>query len=46
MNYLDLHRHDEHSLFDGAGKSKYLASVAKELDYKALGISNHGDMAG
>ena len=46
MNYLDLHRHDEHSLFDGAGKSKYLAEVAKELNYSALGISNHGDMAG
>lgn len=40
--YFDLHRHDEASGFDGFGKPEDLAIVAKELGYKALGISNHG----
>ena len=44
--YFDLHRHDEHSLFDGFGKPKELAQIAKELGYKALGISNHGSVSG
>lgn len=40
--YFDLHRHDEASGFDGFGKPEELAKIAKELGYKALGISNHG----
>ena len=41
---LDLHRHDEGSLFDGFGKPSELAKKAKELGYTSLGISNHGNM--
>ena len=40
--FFDLHRHDEASNFDGFGKPEDLAKIAKELGYKALGISNHG----
>lgn len=46
MNFFDLHRHDEHSLFDGFGKPSDLAKLAKEKGYKALGISNHGTISG
>uniref|UniRef100_UPI0037DBF337 DNA polymerase III subunit alpha n=1 Tax=Methanobrevibacter smithii TaxID=2173 RepID=UPI0037DBF337 len=44
--YADLHRHDEHSLFDGFGKPQDLVKIAKDLGYEALGLTNHGDMAG
>lgn len=45
-NFFDLHRHDEYSLFDGFGKPEQLAKHAKELGYRALGISNHGSISG
>lgn len=45
-NFFDLHRHTEYSLFDGFGKSKDLAVYAKEMGYKALGISDHGTISG
>ncbi len=41
---LDLHRHDEGSLFDGFGKPHELVAEAKKLGYTSLGISNHGNM--
>lgn len=41
---VDLHRHDEFSLFDGFGKAEELAKLAKEKGYTALGISNHGNV--
>ncbi len=43
---VDLHRHDEYSTFDGFGKPKELAALAKELGYTSLGISNHGNTNG
>ena len=43
---MDLHRHDEYSTFDGFGKARELAKVAKELGHTALGISNHGNTNG
>ena len=43
---MDLHRHDEYSSFDGFGKAKELAELAKELGHSALGISNHGNTNG
>ena len=43
---VDLHRHDEYSTFDGFGKAKELAKLAKEKGYTALGISNHGNTNG
>lgn len=43
---FDLHRHDEYSTFDGFGKARELAALAKELGYKALGLTNHGNAHG
>lgn len=45
-NFFDLHRHTEYSLFDGFGNPKDLVNIAKELGYKALGISDHGSISG
>lgn len=43
---MDLHRHDEFSSFDGFGKAKELAELAKELGHTALGLTNHGNTNG
>lgn len=43
MMYFDLHRHGEASSFDGFEKPKEAAKIAKELGYKALGLSDHGN---
>lgn len=43
---IDLHRHDEFSLFDGFGKANELAELAKELGHSALSITNHGNTNG
>lgn len=40
---MDLHRHTECSTYDGFGKPKELAKLAKELGHTALGISDHGN---
>ena len=45
-NYWDLHRHSENSLFDGFGKPRELAKIAKEKGYRALGVSDHGSISG
>ena len=42
----DLHRHDEFSTFDGFGKAKELAMLAKEKGHTFLGTSNHGNTNG
>ena len=41
-----LHHHTEFSTFDGFGKPKDLAKLAKELGHTALGISDHGNTNG
>lgn len=43
---VDLHRHDEFSLFDGFGKPKQIAKTAKEKGLTSLGIANHGAVNG
>lgn len=43
---FDLHRHDEFSTFDGFGKPIELAKLAKELGYKSLCTTNHGNTNG
>ena len=43
---FDLHRHDEYSTFDGFGKAKELAEWAKEIGYKSLCTTNHGNTNG
>lgn len=43
---FDLHRHDEYSTFDGFGKAKEIAEWAKEIGYKSLSTTNHGNTNG
>jgi DNA polymerase-3 subunit alpha len=43
---IDLHRHDEFSLYDGFSKPIHLAALAKEMGHSALSTSNHGTTAG
>ena len=43
---FDLHRHDEYSTFDGYGKATELAALSKELGYKSLCTTNHGNTNG
>lgn len=42
---VDLHRHDEASLFDGFGKSSELASLALKKGHTSFSTSNHGNVA-
>ncbi len=46
IDFYDIHRHDQFSLFDGFGNAEQVASYAKELDYKAVGSTNHGNITG
>lgn len=46
MNYYDIHRHSEFSLFDGMGKAKGIVKYAKELGYDAIGNTDHGNITG
>lgn len=46
MKMFDLHRHDEFSTFDGFGKANEIAAYAKELGYKSVGTTNHGNTNG
>ena len=46
MDYYDIHRHSEFSLFDGMGKSEQIVKNAKELGYKAIGNTDHGNITG
>jgi DNA polymerase-3 subunit alpha len=43
---VDLHRHDEFSLFDGFGRAVDLVEIAKELGHTALSVTNHGNTNG
>lgn len=43
---FDLHRHDEFSFYDGSGKAKDLAKLAKEKRFTALSLTNHGNTSG
>lgn len=43
---VDLHRHSEYSFFDGFGKAKELAELAKSYGYTSLGMSEHGNTNG
>ena len=43
---FDLHRHDEYSTFDGFGKAKELAELAKSYGYESLSTTNHGNTNG
>lgn len=46
INFYDIHRHDQFSLFDGMGTAEKVAEKAKELSYWAVGTTNHGNITG
>ena len=45
-DFVHLHNHSEYSLLDGLSKIKVMVQRAKELDMKALAITDHGNMYG
>lgn len=45
-SFVHLHVHTEYSLLDGAARISKLVKRAKELDMKALAITDHGVMYG
>ncbi|MFH1644108.1 MAG: DNA polymerase III subunit alpha [bacterium] len=45
-HFVPLHIHTEYSLLDGAIKIKDLLNFAKAQDWKAVGISDHGNIFG
>lgn len=45
-NFAHLHVHTEYSLLDGAARIKDLLDRAKELNFSALAITDHGVMYG
>jgi DNA polymerase-3 subunit alpha len=44
--FTHLHVHNEFSILDGMGKAKILAKAAKQMGFKALGLTNHGNVDG
>lgn len=46
MAYVNLHRHDTFSLFDGYGTAKQAARHAADMGQPALGLTNHGNVCG
>jgi DNA polymerase-3 subunit alpha len=46
MDFVHLHLHTQYSLLDGAIKVEDLAKRAKELGFRAVGISDHGNLFG
>ena len=45
-DFVHLHNHTEYSLLDGLAKIKDMVRRAKELNMKALAITDHGSMYG
>ena len=45
-DFVHLHNHSEYSLLDGLSKISEMVKRAKELDMKALAITDHGNMYG
>uniref|UniRef100_A0A6M3KVX9 Putative DNA polymerase n=1 Tax=viral metagenome TaxID=1070528 RepID=A0A6M3KVX9_9ZZZZ len=45
-NFSHLHIHTDYSQLDGAGKIKEYIEYSKELGFKALAITDHGNMDG
>lgn len=45
-DFVHLHHHSEYSLLDGLSKVGDMVKRAKELDMKALAITDHGSMYG
>ena len=45
-DFVHLHNHSEYSLLDGLSKIPEMVKRAKELDMKAIAITDHGNMYG
>lgn len=45
-DFVHLHNHSEFSLLDGLSKMKEMVTRAKELNMKAIAITDHGNMYG
>ncbi len=45
-DFCHLHVHNEFSYLDGYGTAKQYVTRAKELDFSALGLTNHGNIDG
>jgi DNA polymerase-3 subunit alpha len=46
MKFAHLHVHSQYSLLDGLPKIKSLVKRAKELDFEAIALTDHGTMYG
>ncbi len=46
MRYVPLHVHSEYSLLDGAIRNKELINFAKEHNFEAVAVTDHGVMYG
>ena len=46
LNFTHLHVHNEYSLLDGFGTAKAYVKRAKEIGYKYLALTNHGNVDG
>ncbi len=46
MRYVPLHVHSEYSLLDGAIRNKELINFAKENNFEAVAVTDHGVMYG
>ena len=46
MRYVPLHVHTEYSLLDGAIRNKQYINFAKENNFEAVAITDHGVMHG
>ena len=45
-DFVHLHNHSEYSLLDGLSKIPEIVRRVKELDMKAIAITDHGNMYG
>src|SRR3954452_11524744 len=46
MSYCPVHNHSEYSALDGLSTCKEIAQRSSELGYEAVGLSDHGTVAG
>ena len=45
-DFVHLHNHSEYSSFDGLNKISQFPKAAKEMGFKALALTDHGNMGG
>jgi len=45
-DFVHLHLHDQYSILDGYGKASQYCELANKLGYKAMALTNHGNVDG